>query len=195
MLNNSSTNTTSSEIKRIIYEARYCILIATILYALGLLVGWAYPEKFPFLEEQTKKLAEPFLGVSAGTFILKIFAYNIVATYLSMCLIVIFGIIPGIVAALNGLITGWVIASYASGASSSKIALMIVPHGLFEWPAMMISWGVGIWRGFGYRFFEAKTTYKERWQRANKVFIIVVIPLLFAAAIVEGRYHIIKEFF
>ncbi len=180
--------------RHIVFEARYCILIATILYCGSCLVSWSYPEPFLFLNEALKKLAAQFLGKSATSFILRLFIHNLITTYFDMCVFVLFGLIPVTIAVLNGFMLGFVIAS-APGVSESNILSLLVPHGIFEWPAMMIAWGIGIWRGFGYRFSKTHTTYKERWLEANKVFITVVIPLLFIAAIIEGRYHIVKELF
>ena len=52
---------------------------------------------------------------------------------------------------------------------------MLVPHGLFEWPAMMIAWGVGLWRGVGYRFNSDPGTYMHRWKKANQLFFMMVL--------------------
>ena len=180
--------------RNIIFEARYCILIATFLYCGACLVSWSYPEHFSFFNEDLKKFADQFLGKSAISFTSRLFIQNLIASYFSMCVLVLFGCFSATAAVLNGFILGFVVAS-AQGVSVSKMLSLLVPHGMFEWPAMMIAWGIGIWRGFGYRFSKTHTTYKERWLEANKVFITVVFPLLFIAAIIEGRYHIVKELF
>ncbi|HEQ78698.1 MAG TPA: hypothetical protein ENN76_00360, partial [Euryarchaeota archaeon] len=112
--------------------------------------------------------------------------------YFDMCVLVLFGFVPFIVAVFNGLMLGFVIANTPELAAF-KLLSLLVPHGIFEWPAMMVAWGIGLWRGFGYRFSKTHTTYKERWIGANKVFITIVFPLLFIAAIIEGRYQILKE--
>jgi predicted DNA-binding protein with PD1-like motif len=60
-----------------------------------------------------------------------------------MCLVVLFGIIPASIAVFNGLITGRGIAKVL-GASGSEIAVILILHGIFELPAMMIAWRIGI---------------------------------------------------
>jgi uncharacterized membrane protein SpoIIM required for sporulation len=180
--------------RNIIVEARYCILIATFLYCGSFLLSWSYPENFSFLDEALKELVAQFLNKSAISFIARLFIQNLIASYLTMCVVVLFGFLPATVAVFNGFMLGFVIAS-APSVSALKILSLLVPHGIFEWPAMMIAWGIGIWRGFGYRYSTSPTTYKERWIEANKVFVTVVVPLLFIAAFVEGRYHIAKELF
>ncbi len=82
----------------------------------------------------------------------------------------------------------------ATGPSLYDAALMLVPHGMFEWPAMLIAWGVGLWRGEGYRFNAVLGTYFQRWKRSNQVFFLIVLPLLLVAAIVEGRGHLFGLF-
>jgi uncharacterized membrane protein SpoIIM required for sporulation len=155
-------------------------------------VGWVYADSFSFLEGQLKKLIAQFAGKETITFIFKIFLHNLIATYVAMCFVVFFGAVPAIIAVVNGLILGWIIAKSPGGAATN-IWLVLIPHGIFEWPAMMIAWGVGLWRGVGYRFSETGSTWKERWETANKIYFSITLPLLFVAAVIEGRYHIFKE--
>lgn len=177
-----------------IYAAKYCILIALIIYICASATGWLYPQNFPFLMEQSRELVEGFIDKNAFTFISKLFARNLIAAYITTCIISLWGFFPASAAISNGLLLGWVIA-YASGASSSRIAIMLIPHGVFECPAIVIGWGVGMWKGLGYRFSSMRPSYKERSKKANIVYFTVILPLLFVAAIIEGRYHIYKEFF
>lgn len=177
-----------------IYAAKYCILIAFIIYTCASTIGWLYPENFPFLKEQARELVEGFIDKNSFTFISKLFIQNLIAAYIATCLISLWGFFPAFAAIVNGLLLGWAIA-YASEASYSRLVILLVPHGVFEWPAIIIGWGTGIWKGFGYRFSSNRLTYKERFKKANIVYFTVVLPLLFVAAIIEGRYHIFKDFF
>lgn len=173
-------------------EARTCIFIAIALYCCAAFLGWTYADNFSFLEDQIKRLAAQFAGKNAIAFIFKIFVHNLIATYVAMCFVVLFGVVPTIIAVINGLILGWIIAKSPGGATAN-IWLVLIPHGIFEWPAMMISWGVGLWRGVGYRFSQTGSTWKQRWETANKIYFTITMPLLFIAAVIEGRYHIFKE--
>lgn len=194
MINSNTVKDYFSDVTRTISEAKYFILLAVIIYCCGLMVGLAFPDSFPFFEEIVRSLIDQFADRNATDFIFRIFVHNLVATYFTMCLVVLFGIIPLCAAAFNGLITGWVIAKI-SGMSVSEAAILLLPHGVFELPAMMLGWGFGIWRGFGYRFSDSQSTAMERWKKATKVFVVVILPLLSVAAIIEGRYHIFKIFF
>jgi uncharacterized membrane protein SpoIIM required for sporulation len=175
-----------------ISEAKHCIFLAVLLYGFSAVAGWWYADSFLLLEEQIMRLAAQFAGKDAITFIFKIFVHNLIATYVTMCLVVLFGIVPLVVAVINGLVLGWIIAK-SSAMSGVNLPLMLIPHGIFEWPAMLIAWGVGLWRGVGYRFSEVSGSWRQRWEKAHKIFFTVILPLLLIAAVIEGRYHIINE--
>ena len=192
MSNTSIIKTYYRESLDSVSEARTCIFIAIALYCCAAFLGWTYADNFSFLEDQIKRLAAQFAGKNAIAFIFKIFVHNLIATYVAMCFVVLFGVVPTIIAVINGLILGWIIAKSPGGATAN-IWLVLIPHGIFEWPAMMISWGVGLWRGVGYRFSQTGSTWKQRWETANKIYFTITMPLLFIAAVIEGRYNIFKE--
>jgi uncharacterized membrane protein SpoIIM required for sporulation len=192
MPNTSIIKTYYRESLQSVSEARTCIFIAIALYCCAAFLGWTHADHFSFLEEQIKRLAAQFAGKRAIAFIFKIFLHNLIATYVAMCFVVLFGVVPTIIAVFNGLILGWIIAK-SPGGGATNIWLVLIPHGIFEWPAMMIAWGVGLWRGLGHRFSKTGSTWRERWETANKVYFTITMPLLFIAAVIEGRYHIFKE--
>ena len=176
-----------------LHQARYGILIALLVYAGSCLGGWIYADALSFFQQPASGLAGKFAGKGGADFIFSLFAHNLVATYIVMCLLTLWGLVPIVTAIANGLILGWIVVT-ATGSSLADAAAMLVPHGIFEWPAMMIAWGVGLWRGAGYRFSLNPGTYFQRWKRSNQVFFLIVLPLLLLAAIVEGRRHL-SEFF
>ncbi len=177
-----------------IHTARYCILCVILIYICAIVIGWLFSDNFPFIEKQVRELTKGFVDKSAVVFILKIFLRNLVASYIVTCAFSLWGLFSAFAATANGLLLGWVIAS-AAGTTAFKLAFLLIPHGVFEWPAMFIGWGTGIWKGLGYRFTSGELTYYERFKKANIVYFTFVFPLLMVAAVIEGRYHIIKEFF
>lgn len=175
-----------------IHAARYCILGVFLIYVGATALGWLFSDRFPFIEEQVRALTKSFADKSAAVFILKIFIRNLVASYIVTCALSLWGLFPVFAAALNGLLLGWLLA-VTGGESISTLAVLLIPHGLFEWPAMFIGWGTGMWKGLGYRFTSGAMTFGERFKKANLVYFAAVFPLLSVAAVIEGRYHIIKE--
>ncbi len=167
------------------------ILAALVIYCLAGIIAWSIPEHFDFLEAQFANLMERFADLSAWEFILRIFLHNLVASYLAFCFVVFFGAVPIALAAFNGLLLGW-FATWLEQVTWLELAVMLVPHGLFEWPAMFIAFGVGIWRGFGHRLGSVSYGWAERLKRSHCVFLVFVVPLLFVAAIIEGRFHLLE---
>lgn len=176
-----------------LYQARYGILIALIVYAGSCVGGWIFADALGFFEQAASGLADKFEGKDGADFIFSLFLHNLMATYIAMCLVTLWGLFPMVNTIANGLILGWIVVT-ATGHSLYDAAHMLVPHGMFEWPAMIIAWGVGLWRGAGYRFNAVPGTYFQRWKQSNQVFFLIVLPLLLVAAIVEGRGYLFELF-
>jgi len=129
-----------------LHHTRHCILIALAVYMVGGLMGWIHADNLTFFHQPAVALADKFEGKHGAGFILALFLHNLVATYITMCTITVWGLVPMVTAMANGLILGWIVVTAVS-ASLVDAAALLVPHGLFEWPAMMIAWvsvyGVG----------------------------------------------------
>jgi len=177
-----------------IRRASVFISIAAVVYALSAYIGYSRPENFTFFKDMANKLVRDFQDVNGIQMFWSILYHNLLATYFTMCFVTLFGVIPLAICCCNGLMLGWVLAT-ASQVTATGLAAMLVPHGIFEWPAMMLSWGIGLWRGLGYRFTAPSKGYYERWMAANKVFAGFMMPLLVLAALIESREYLIKAFF
>jgi len=62
----------------------------------------------------------------------------------------------------------------------------LVPHGIFELPAIFISLGIGL--KFGTFIFQKNKSESFRRYLWNslQLFVLIIMPLLIAAAIIEG---------
>src|SRR4030065_741357 len=90
-----------------------------------------------------------------------------------------------------GYITGYTIGNLISFASSKvgiyKISLAIIPHGIFEVPAVLIAASYGLWWGVkNYRKFRYKDAFPDDFSLPIKRYINIVIPLLIIGAFVEA---------
>ena len=88
---------------------------------------------------------------------------------------------------MNGFILGFV-----SKLSVAEIGLFslwkLLPHGIFELPAIFISFASGVKLG-SFIFHKKKIEALENFLKNTlRIFILVVVPLLFLAALIESAF-------
>jgi len=132
-----------------------------------------------------KKLLGNIEGLSTFGIIKYIFLNNIQSSFFGLFFGFFLGIIPVLVVLVNGFILGFV-ARIAVNADGIFALWKVFPHGIFELPAVFISLGLGV--KFGTFIFRKKIfeTFKIYFWNSLRVFVLIVIPLLIIAAIIEG---------
>jgi stage II sporulation protein M len=168
-----------------LYGARKYIYSGVAVYAAGLLFGLVFPGRFEVFLDSFSKLAAKFAGRSVPVLIFMIFLQNFFASFVSMWAGALFGLVPVAAAATNGILLG-VVLSVAAHGNFGHVLWKLIPHGIFEMPAVFISWGLGIWRGTWLFRRRRETTFRERAAKAYRIFFAMVVPLLLLAAIIEG---------
>ena len=109
-----------------------------------------------------------------------ILVHNAIALFIALFSGALFGLIPISMVAANGYLVGFVVIPRLS-----DIALLI-PHGIFELPAIILTCSYGIWLGL-WPFNQGRIeTLKFRLKQCIAIYFRVVIPLLVIAAIIEG---------
>lgn len=169
-------------------DSKKFIWIALGIFTLFILIG--YFVSLPnFLNSKILDFIQNILSKTEGMSCLQlikfIFFNNIQSSFVSM----IFGILLGIPTILiiisNGFILGFVFNM--SVQSKGILSLWrIFPHGVFELPAMIISFSLGLRLGFSIFNKKDFEKFKDNLYSSLKVFILFVIPLLIIAAIIEG---------
>jgi len=156
-----------------------------ILLVISSLVGFFFPI---FFIEQIKQiilsLVERTAGLSGINLIWFIFSNNLGTSFFGMLLGVFFGIFPIVVIIFNGYVLGFV-ARLAVEQEGVLILWRLLPHGIFEIPAVIISLGVGLRLGL-FVFTKNKVGFWKFFLSCLKVFLFVILPLLIIAAIIEG---------
>ena len=163
------------------------IFLAIAVFVVSSFVGFGFSDKFGFFNEFLEELALSIEGKNVFELIWFIFTNNVSSAFFAMIFGAVFGIFPIINAILNGTVLGYVF-SLASAEGGFSVILYLVPHGIFELPAVFISLGLGIRLGL---FIFAKDKVKElkyRFFSSIKVFLTIVLPLLIIAAIIEGIF-------
>ncbi len=117
----------------------------------------------------------------------KIFLQNSRATLIVICTGILFSFFPVITALLNGMIIGFVLSHIekVSHLSSFQGFLLTIPHGIFEIPAFVLAISLGIKLG-QWPLAEKKVLFvKQASTRALQCYLLLLLPLLFIAGIIE----------
>ena len=169
-------------------ESRYYfIFVVSLFFLLSLFVflGLQNNELNKIVFEQLKEIILEFEGLNTFQTVLKIFLNNLSAAFFGIFLGLFFGIFPIMFILFNSYVVG-LVARMSVDSEGILVLWQLLPHGIFELPAIFISFGLGIKLGM---FVFAKNPWKElqyRFWKSFRVFLLIVLPLLFLAAIIEG---------
>jgi stage II sporulation protein M len=169
--------------RAILSEVKFCIYFGIILFLSGAVIGYLRPGFFMGLLGALHGMAERLRESSAPAIIITIFIQNSFAAFLAIWLGLIVGIVPFIGAVTNGILLGVVLAMVGNGMT---MLIGLLPHGIFELPAIFIAWGLGFWRGMWPFHENRKAVYRDRTRKAHFVFFTLIVPLLLIAAVIEG---------
>jgi stage II sporulation protein M len=165
-------------------ESRNLIFVSIAIFILAIVIG-VFIQSSAFLDDLLKQMIEKSLNYHGIGLILYILYNNAWVALLSIFLGLLFGVFPVIFSFFNGVIVGYAIRKVVAIAGYSEI-WRLLPHGIFELPAIFISFGLGMKLGgfiFGKSMWEE---FKRRFSESIRVFVLIIIPLLIVAAIIEG---------
>ena len=165
------------------------ILIGIIAFLIGISIGLAFPSQFEGILAGFARSVQHLIDKNAFALIGLIFLRNSIAALISIVLGIFCALIPIASAIFNGALIG-VVLSKIKEVNKLSALFLLMPHGIFELPAIFISWGLGIWLGI-YMFRKNEDTIKERRKKAFRIYGLIVLPLLLIAAIIEGSAIII----
>lgn len=168
-------------------ECEWFFVFAFGLFSLMFLIGFAFPvffreEIFMMLKELVLSL-EGFTTMELSSFI---FLNNLQASFFAMVFGILLGIFPVMAVVVNGYLLGFV-AREAVMVDGIFVMWKILPHGIFELPAVLFSMGIGMKIGasvVGLWSEEGMVGYNFR--EGLRFFVFVVFPLLVVAGIIEG---------
>jgi len=165
-------------------ESRWYVVFALGIFALSFLIGFIYPM---FFREEIfgliARIIETLEGKTTFELISFIFFNNLKASFMAIILGIILGIFPLITGIANGYVLGFVSRETAS---KEGLAVMwnLLPHGIFELPAIMLSIGIGL--KIGTSVFRKKKNFEYNFKEGLRFFVFVIFPLLLIAGIIEG---------
>jgi stage II sporulation protein M len=169
-----------------IKESRTFIFIIIGIFFLFAIIGFLVPAPdsvSALISNYIREIINETSGMSWIQLISFIFFNNLKSSFFGMIFGIFFGIFPSLVALFNGYILGFV-SNESVQTNGIFVLWKLLPHGIFELPAVFISLGLGI--KLASKLFERKGKFGENFINASRVFLFVVIPLLIIAAIIEG---------
>jgi class 3 adenylate cyclase/uncharacterized membrane protein SpoIIM required for sporulation len=161
-------------------------IFTLILFLFSFLGGILYPFFFESYQQQLMGHT-PRSGIETFLFL---FANNGTIAFFAMLLGFILGIVPFFLIIFNGYMIGTVFFHALKITSPFDIFLRLIPHGIFEMPAIIISLGYGI-SSFDILYknkskrFNFKSYIKEYFKNMFDIYFLIVIPLLLISAFIE----------
>jgi stage II sporulation protein M len=168
------------------------ILITVLLFFATITVGWVGTMQNPQIGEDLMKLFEKeiagqILGKDTPEIFARLFLNNFEACILLFLGGASLGILTILILSLNGVLIGSIMEIVHTDHSIIFVAAAILPHGIFEIPAFILSGSLGIllaqslideWYNGGDAANDARGF--------SRLFIVYVVPLVGIAAFVEA---------
>ena len=167
---------------------RYVVFL-TALFVAAFLAGFLapIPGKMDLLSE-LKAFLEPYMPLSSWKMFFFILLNNSVKSFAVLLSGILFGLVPLIAVASNGYILG-VSNLFVSGeVGYVQAAKAVLPHGVLEIPAVLLSSAYGLWLGvtFAKRIRRRDMAgFGDQVKHAIKMYFKVAFPLFILAAIIE----------
>lgn len=169
-------------------ESQNFIYFVIGLFSFFVLIGFFVPAPESvsnFVLRLIEDLIEKTKDKSAFGLIWFIFQNNVLSSFFGFVGGFFLGIYTFFSIILNGYLIGYV-SSLAVSSSGFSALFLLVPHGIFELPAIFISLGLGL--KFSSFIFQKNKEFAFRTFlfEGLRVFLFVIVPLLIIAAIIEG---------
>ena len=171
-------------------ESKKFIYLAIGIFVVFFFVGlFLYPPDIilNYILDFISQLLEKTQSMSFSQLTSFIFFNNLKSSFFGIIFGVVLGIFPVLALIANGYILGFV--SSLTVVEEGIFSLWrILPHGIFELPAIFISFGLGL--KFGSFIFSKNKpkAFNDFLINSFRVFLLIVIPLLIVAAIIEGSF-------
>lgn len=178
------------------------IVNSTVIFTISIIIGYIFINKDnPFIMSSLEtfiKMAEEIKANDSTLFsIVTIFKNNLLVAIFMIFLGIFFGILPIMLLVFNGLLIGFLIKIIIvdSGQTIGYILVGIIPHGIFELPAIIISAAFGIRLGVSIiRLIQGELTKNKTFNRALFLHVIkqtptiglIVTVMLLLAAVIES---------
>ena len=171
-------------------------LFATVLFAFALAGGILAVRQDPALGQELlagfrDQVAGEILSDTSGVLFLKIFLNNLVACIALFLGGASFGLLPLLVLASNGLVIGGIIETIRGEKGTGFILAAILPHGVLEIPAFLISAGLGflLAEALGRELLRSEGDAAGEALGHGRLFVRYVVPFVARRGRRRGVYY------
>jgi uncharacterized membrane protein SpoIIM required for sporulation len=160
-------------------ETRKFIFAVIALFLLGNVLAWLNPQLSENIVAMFIEYFKTFQDKTLPQLTLAIFLNNATVALFAIVFGLFFGLLPVLAAVVNGVAVGAVLAM-------SPINLFkLLPHAIFELPAIFIAWGLGLWCAGWLVHAPRWKTAKARMKRSLNIYASLLLPMLVVAAVLE----------
>lgn len=159
--------------------------IISVIFVFSIFLGFVLYARLSFLDRILMDLLQKMEGLGALGTISFIFRNNMQSAFFGLFLGIVLGVFPLLNIFSNGLILGYVIRKLVVSGEVLQL-WKILPHGIFEIPAIIISLGLGLKLGMSIFSKNSGEELSKRLKKSLFVFVFIILPLLIVAAIIEG---------
>ncbi len=171
---------------------RLYAITSVALFVSGAITGsltiFVHPEIAFQLRELLQQFVGMFHGMSRLQLFIAIFLNNSVKTLLAILLGPLLGIVPVVFLLINGAILGAVIPMAVASMGLWSSVMTVIPHGIFELPAIFLGTSVGIQLGLHpFLRLAGKTdsSLLSEFPKGMRLYVRIIVPLLLLAALIE----------
>lgn len=156
---------------------------------LGILLTSYAPHLSRYFNENLADFVKLFRALPKLQLAAAIFLNNAIKALLVVVGGLVFGLFPVIFLLANGAALGFVLSVSVKSRGALAALLAILPHGIFELPAIFLATSMGLLlgsRAIRKLFGSGETTIRDELTAALRFFMRIVVPLLVIAALVES---------
>lgn len=175
------------QIWKFIKESRNYFYLVLGLFIVSILIGYIFPVFFSdFIKKFIEEIVKKTEGLKNWQLFIFILQNNLQTAFLGLIFGILFGILPLILILFNGYVLGFV-ANKTVAIAGSGVLIRLLPHGIFEIPAIILSFGLGLRLGMFIfkKSGQRKKEFMYSFGNSMKTFLYVIIPLLIIAALIE----------
>ena len=178
-------------LREYLYSLRFYFLFVSIIFIGAIVIGYngvlseVFSAPLEWIEELSEGITE-FTDIYPAwlifmVFFVVIFLNNAFTCFLDIILGPLLGIFPLFSVILNGGLIGWFAQK-----EGLIVFLAIVPHGIFEIPAFLLSAAIGLKLGREVLKGKEERHLKDELRKGLRTYLILVLLLLLIAALIES---------